>query len=101
MNDLATILDMKGHHDQAYEFVKRASDLARETDHPEGHVILSNMAGILMHRGNYSEAKWVYEEALQQAESKADQAAVQHIREGLEELREKRHSSQVLGETSR
>ncbi|XP_067834023.1 tetratricopeptide repeat protein 19, mitochondrial [Heptranchias perlo] len=100
MNDLATVLDMKGHHDQAYEYVTRASKLARETGHPDQYVILSNLAGILMHRGNYSEAKQVYEEALKQAESKADKAVIERIREGMEELEEKTQSSRMLRETS-
>ncbi|XP_067887177.1 LOW QUALITY PROTEIN: tetratricopeptide repeat protein 19, mitochondrial [Heterodontus francisci] len=100
MNDLATVLDMKGHHDQAYEYVKRASNLAKETSHPDEYVIHSNLAGVLMHRGNYSEAKQVYEEALKQAESKGDKPVIERIRKGMEELQAKTVKSQVLGETS-
>ncbi|XP_078060303.1 tetratricopeptide repeat protein 19, mitochondrial [Mustelus asterias] len=97
MNDLATILDMKGQHEQAYEYVRRASDLARETSHPDECVILHNLARVLMHRGNYSEAKLVYEEALKQAESKADKPVIERIREGMEELEAKTLKPQVLG----
>ncbi|XP_072324645.1 tetratricopeptide repeat protein 19, mitochondrial isoform X1 [Scyliorhinus torazame] len=100
MNDLATVLDMKGHHERAYDYVRRASDLARETSHPDEYVILNNLARVLMHKGRYSEAKLVYEEALKQAESKADQPVIERIREGLEELEAKTLKVQVLGEKS-
>ncbi|XP_038664463.1 tetratricopeptide repeat protein 19, mitochondrial [Scyliorhinus canicula] len=100
MNDLATVLDMKGHHERAYDYVRRASDLARETSHPDEYVILNNLARVLMHKGRYSEAKLVYEEALKQAESKADQPVIERIREGLGELEAKTLKVQVLGEKS-
>ncbi|XP_069778716.1 tetratricopeptide repeat protein 19, mitochondrial [Narcine bancroftii] len=86
MNDLATVLDLKGCHDQAYEYVKRASSLARETGHADEYLILSNLAGILTHRGNYAEARKVYEEALKQAQAKGDDMLIQRIGEGMEEL---------------
>ncbi|GCB76184.1 hypothetical protein scyTo_0020447 [Scyliorhinus torazame] len=91
---------MKGHHERAYDYVRRASDLARETSHPDEYVILNNLARVLMHKGRYSEAKLVYEEALKQAESKADQPVIERIREGLEELEAKTLKVQVLGEKS-
>ncbi|XP_051879211.1 tetratricopeptide repeat protein 19, mitochondrial [Pristis pectinata] len=100
MNDLATVLDMKGCHDQAYEYVRRASSLARRTGHADEYLILSNLAGILAHRGNYTEAKQVYEEALKQAKSKGDEQVVQRIQEGMEELDASTPSSHGQGEAS-
>ncbi|XP_041045701.1 tetratricopeptide repeat protein 19, mitochondrial [Carcharodon carcharias] len=100
MNDLATVLDMKGHHERAYDYVRRASNLARDTSHPDECVILYNLARVLMHRGNYSEAKQVYEEALKQAEAKADKPVIERIREGMEELEVKTLQFRVLGETN-
>lgn len=51
MNDLATVLDAQGHYDEAYSCVKRAAELAKETQHPEEHMVLNNLAAILMHKG--------------------------------------------------
>lgn len=51
MNDLATVLDAQGHYDEAYSYVKRAAELAKETEHPEEHMVLNNLAAILMHKG--------------------------------------------------
>lgn len=51
MSDLATILDLQGRHDNALELVQRAVDLSRSTGHPDQHVLLGNMAGILLHKG--------------------------------------------------
>ncbi|XP_071621008.1 tetratricopeptide repeat protein 19, mitochondrial isoform X2 [Heliangelus exortis] len=50
MNDLATVLDAQGHYDEAYSCVKRAAELAKETQHPEEHMVLNNLAAILMHK---------------------------------------------------
>uniref|UniRef100_A0A8C9G6Q4 Tetratricopeptide repeat protein 19, mitochondrial n=1 Tax=Pavo cristatus TaxID=9049 RepID=A0A8C9G6Q4_PAVCR len=50
MNDLATVLDAQGHYDEAYSHVKRAAELAKVTQHPEEHMVLNNLAAILMHR---------------------------------------------------
>ncbi|KAM9000379.1 tetratricopeptide repeat protein 19, mitochondrial [Sarcophilus harrisii] len=86
MNDLATTLDAQGHFDEAYTYVKKASELARQIEHPELHRVLSNMAGILMHKASYVEAKYVYEEALKEAELKGDEASIEHIKEELTEL---------------
>ncbi|XP_013004124.1 tetratricopeptide repeat protein 19, mitochondrial isoform X3 [Cavia porcellus] len=51
MSDLATTLDAQGHFDEAYVYMQRASDLARQINHPELHMVLSNLAAILIHRG--------------------------------------------------
>lgn len=51
INDLATVLDAQGHYDEAYSYVKRAAELAKETQHPEEHMVLNNLAAILMHKG--------------------------------------------------
>ncbi|XP_068945695.1 tetratricopeptide repeat protein 19, mitochondrial [Petaurus breviceps papuanus] len=86
MNDLATTLDAQGRFDEAYTYVKKATELARQIEHPELHRVLSNMAGILMHKASFIEAKYVYEEALKEAELKGDIASVEHIKEELTEL---------------
>ncbi|XP_053131471.1 tetratricopeptide repeat protein 19, mitochondrial isoform X4 [Hemicordylus capensis] len=97
MNDLATALDAQGHYDDAYAHVSRASELARQTEHPEAHVVLNNLAGILMHKEDFSQAKEVYKEALKRAEESGDGASVRHIREELAELAKRRRRSQVAG----
>ncbi|XP_036621647.1 tetratricopeptide repeat protein 19, mitochondrial [Trichosurus vulpecula] len=86
MNDLATTLDAQGRFDEAYAYVKKATELARQIEHPELHRVLSNMAGILMHKASFVEAKYVYEEALKEAELKGDEASIEHIKEELTEL---------------
>ncbi|XP_006901462.1 PREDICTED: tetratricopeptide repeat protein 19, mitochondrial [Elephantulus edwardii] len=89
MNDLATTLDAQGHFDEAFIYVQRASDLARQTRHPELHMVLSNLAAILIHRERYAQAREIYQEALKQAELKKDELSIQHIREELAELSRK------------
>ncbi|XP_078536114.1 tetratricopeptide repeat protein 19, mitochondrial isoform X2 [Lissotriton helveticus] len=88
MNDLAAVLDSQGQHDKALNHVKRASELARQTEHPDEHVVLSNLAGILMHQGaeHFEQAKKIFKEALELAEKKRDEAVIQQIQEGLAEL---------------
>ncbi|XP_055449985.1 tetratricopeptide repeat protein 19, mitochondrial isoform X1 [Psammomys obesus] len=86
MSDLATTLDAQGRFDDAYLHMQRASDLAREISHPELHMVLSNLAAILIHRERYIQAKEIYQEALKQAELKRDEVSVQHIREELAKL---------------
>lgn len=58
MSDLATTLDAQGHFDDAYVYMQRASDLAREINHPELHMVLSNLAAILIHKGRL-QWKWI------------------------------------------
>ncbi|XP_037022005.2 tetratricopeptide repeat protein 19, mitochondrial isoform X2 [Artibeus jamaicensis] len=57
MSDLATSLDAQGHLDEACFYIQRASDLARQTEHPELHMVLSNLAAILMHRAQDYQAR--------------------------------------------
>ena len=54
MSDLATILDLQGRHDDALALVQQAVDLSRSAGHPDQHVLLGNMAGILLHTGQTS-----------------------------------------------
>ncbi|XP_023509348.1 tetratricopeptide repeat protein 19, mitochondrial isoform X2 [Equus przewalskii] len=89
MSDLATTLDAQGRFDEACVYVQRASDLARQIEHPELHMLLSNLAAVLMHRERYAQAKEIYQEALKRAELKRDEVSVQHIREELAELSRK------------
>uniref|UniRef100_A0A8C4UZY9 Tetratricopeptide repeat protein 19, mitochondrial n=1 Tax=Falco tinnunculus TaxID=100819 RepID=A0A8C4UZY9_FALTI len=93
MNDLATVLDAQGRYDEAYSYVKRAAELAKETQHPEEHMVLNNLAAILMHKDDFLQAKQVYKEALKQAQEKGDVASVQHIQEELAELAKRRKGS--------
>lgn len=51
MSDLATIMDLQGHHDEALALVQQAVELGRTAEHPDQHVLLGNMAGVLMHTG--------------------------------------------------
>lgn len=53
MSDLATILDLQGRHDEALVLVQQAVDLSRSVGHPDYHVLLGNLAGILLHTGKY------------------------------------------------
>ncbi|XP_062072438.1 tetratricopeptide repeat protein 19, mitochondrial isoform X1 [Lepus europaeus] len=89
MSDLATTLDAQGRFDEAFVHMQRASELARQIDHPELHMVLSNLAAVLMHRERYTQAREIYQEALKQAELKRDEVSVQHIREELAELSRK------------
>ncbi|NXX50614.1 TTC19 protein, partial [Tricholaema leucomelas] len=93
MNDLATVLDAQGHYDEAHSYVKRAAELAKETQHPEEHMVLNNLAAILMHKEDFLQAKQVYKEALKQAQQKGDAASVQHIQQELFELAKRRKAS--------
>ncbi|XP_015501876.1 tetratricopeptide repeat protein 19, mitochondrial isoform X2 [Parus major] len=93
MNDLATVLDAQGHYEEALTYSRRAAELARDTQHPEEHVVLNNLAAILMHKEDFLQAKQVYKEALKQAQQKGDAAAVQHIQEELAELAKRRKGS--------
>nr|XP_033777788.1 tetratricopeptide repeat protein 19, mitochondrial [Geotrypetes seraphini] len=86
MNDLATVMDAQGAYDNAYNHAKKALELARQTEHPDQHVVLGNLAGILMHKESFAEAQQIYKEALKQAQQKGDIVTVQSIEDGLAEL---------------
>ncbi|KAM4794840.1 tetratricopeptide repeat protein 19, mitochondrial isoform 1-T1 [Rhinophrynus dorsalis] len=90
MNDLATALDAQGRFDEAFIYVTQASDLARKIEHSDQHVVLSNLAVILMHKEHFSEAERIFKEALQQSEKKGDFDTVRYIQKGLSELVRKR-----------
>ncbi|XP_056362671.1 tetratricopeptide repeat protein 19, mitochondrial [Oenanthe melanoleuca] len=93
MNDLATVLDAQGRYEEAHTYSRRAAELARDTQHPEEHMVLNNLAAILMHKEDFLQAKQVYKEALKQAQQKGDAASVQHIQEELAELAKRRKGS--------
>ncbi|XP_074543969.1 tetratricopeptide repeat protein 19, mitochondrial [Halichoeres trimaculatus] len=90
MSDLATILDLQGHHDEALVLVQQAVDLSRQAGHPDQHVLLGNMAGILLHTGRMEDAVRCYKEALNLAREAEDQEAVDMIQEGLQEVKKRR-----------
>ncbi|XP_036691321.1 tetratricopeptide repeat protein 19, mitochondrial isoform X1 [Balaenoptera musculus] len=89
LSDLAASLDAQGRSDEACVHAQRASDLARQGEHPELHVLLRNLAAVLMHGERYAQAEEVYQEALKRAKLKRDEVSVQHIREELAELSRK------------
>ncbi|CAB1325771.1 unnamed protein product, partial [Coregonus sp. 'balchen'] len=78
LSDLATILDLQGRHDEALPLVKQAVELSREAGHPDQHVLLGNMAGVLLHNG--------------------DEEAVEQIREGLKEVGNRRKAQKAEAE---
>ncbi|XP_029109665.1 tetratricopeptide repeat protein 19, mitochondrial isoform X3 [Scleropages formosus] len=86
MNDLATVLDAQGHHEEALRQISRAVALGKETGYAEQHVLLGNMAGILLHQGQLTESARLYREALAMAQAAGDGEAVENIQEGLKEL---------------
>ncbi|KAL4623406.1 tetratricopeptide repeat protein 19, mitochondrial isoform X3 [Arapaima gigas] len=86
MNDLATVLDAQGYHEEALRQISKAVALGKETDYTEQHVLLGNMAGILLHQGQLVESACLYQEALAMAQAAGDGRAVEHIKEGLKEL---------------
>ncbi|TKC43142.1 hypothetical protein EI555_006190 [Monodon monoceros] len=90
LSDLATTLDAQGRSDEACVHAQRESDLARQVGHPELHVLLRNLAAILMHRERYAQAEEIYQEALKRAKLKRDEVSLQHIREELAEMSSKR-----------
>uniref|UniRef100_A0A8C6BTH2 Tetratricopeptide repeat protein 19, mitochondrial n=1 Tax=Monodon monoceros TaxID=40151 RepID=A0A8C6BTH2_MONMO len=98
LSDLATSLDAQGRSDEACVHAQRASDLARQVEHPELHVLLSNLAAVLMHRERYAQAEEIYQEALKRAELKRDEVSVQRIREELAGLSRKRRPLSSLAE---
>uniref|UniRef100_A0A3B4H9A0 Tetratricopeptide repeat domain 19 n=1 Tax=Pundamilia nyererei TaxID=303518 RepID=A0A3B4H9A0_9CICH len=93
MSDLATILDLQGHHDDALALVRRAVELSRSAGHPDLHVLLGNMAGILLHTGEQG-TEIGGREALGLARQAADQEAVDRIQEGLKEVKERRRQEE-------
>ncbi|XP_040194537.1 tetratricopeptide repeat protein 19, mitochondrial [Rana temporaria] len=89
LNDLATVMEAQGRYDEAYAFVSQALPLAEKADHPDHHILLTNMATILMHQGgmeHLADAERIFREALKKAEEKKDAISVQYIQEGLSKL---------------
>ncbi|XP_077336428.1 tetratricopeptide repeat protein 19, mitochondrial isoform X2 [Lithobates pipiens] len=89
LNDLATVMEAQGRYDEAYGFVSQALPLAEKADHPDYHILLTNMATILMHQGgmkHLADAEGIFREALKKAEEKKDAISVQYIQEGLSKL---------------
>lgn len=54
MSDLATILDLQGRHDDALVLIQQAVDLSVSEENPDHHVLLENLAGILLHTGEFT-----------------------------------------------
>lgn len=89
LNDLATVMEAQGRYDEAYAFVSQALPLAEKADHPDHHILLTNMATILMHQGgieHLADAERIFREALKKAEEKKDAISVRYIQEGLSKL---------------
>lgn len=113
MSDLATILDLQGHHGDALSLIQQAVDLSRSAGHPDQHVLLGNLAGVLLHTGEFrqqvglevlissqpplcpsgrlDDSVRVYKEALSLAQQSGDQEAVDQILEGLAEVKKRRN----------
>ncbi|KAM8727353.1 tetratricopeptide repeat protein 19, mitochondrial [Acanthopagrus schlegelii] len=89
MSDLATVLDLQGHYDDALVLVQQAVDLSRSAGHPDQHILLANMAGILLHKGHLEDAARFYQEALNLAREARDQEAVDKVQEGLKEVKKR------------
>ncbi|XP_014828826.1 PREDICTED: tetratricopeptide repeat protein 19, mitochondrial isoform X2 [Poecilia mexicana] len=90
MSDLATILDLQGRHDDALVLIQQAVDLSVSVENPDHHVLVENLAGILLHTGRLDDSARFYQEALDRARQAGDQAALERIQDGLEELRKRR-----------
>uniref|UniRef100_A0A671Z519 Tetratricopeptide repeat domain 19 n=1 Tax=Sparus aurata TaxID=8175 RepID=A0A671Z519_SPAAU len=89
MSDLATVLDLQGHYDDALVLVQQAVDLSRSAGHPDQHILMGNMAGILLHKGHLEDAVRFYQEALNLAQQAGDQEAVDKVQEGLKEVKKR------------
>lgn len=89
MSDLATVLDLQGHYDDALVLVQQAVYLSRSAGHPDQHILLANMAGILLHKGHLEDAARFYQEALNLAREARDQEAVDKVQEGLKEVKKR------------
>uniref|UniRef100_A0A672NX58 Tetratricopeptide repeat domain 19 n=1 Tax=Sinocyclocheilus grahami TaxID=75366 RepID=A0A672NX58_SINGR len=89
-DDLATVLDLQGKHDEALAHVKKAFELGQAAGHPDQHVLLGNMAGILMHKGEFEESGTLYQEALALAHAAGDGEAIEQLQGGLKELASRR-----------
>ncbi|MEQ2253895.1 hypothetical protein ILYODFUR_037243, partial [Ilyodon furcidens] len=59
MSDLATILDLQGRHDDALALIQQAVDLSHSMEHPDHHVLLGNLAGVLLHTGEFIQGQRV------------------------------------------
>ncbi|XP_056913288.1 tetratricopeptide repeat protein 19, mitochondrial isoform X3 [Takifugu flavidus] len=94
MSDLATVLDLQGHHDEALTLIQQAVDLSRSVGHPDQHVLLGNLAGILLHAGHLEDSVRFYKEALGLARQSGDQEAVGQILEGLTEVKKRRNQEE-------
>ncbi|XP_033505454.1 tetratricopeptide repeat protein 19, mitochondrial isoform X2 [Epinephelus lanceolatus] len=81
----------QGRHDDALALVQQAVDLSRSVGHPDQHVLLGNMAGILLHTGRLEDSVQFYHEALSLARQAGDQEAVEQIQEGLKEVKKRRN----------
>lgn len=95
LSDLATVLDLRGNRSEALDLVQRAVDLGRTLDHPELHILLSNMAAIHLHSGDLDAAAKFYSEALSLAKQRGDDEALEHIRDGLKELKTTRRDQET------
>ncbi|KAG9486033.1 hypothetical protein GDO78_008889 [Eleutherodactylus coqui] len=97
LSDLAAVLEAQGRFDEAYTYIKQAYDLAQKTEHPNQHVILGNMAMILLHQEHLVDAERIFKEALTKAEEKNDSLSIYFIQEGLSELtKRKKNQEQCL-----
>ncbi|KAM6918261.1 tetratricopeptide repeat protein 19, mitochondrial [Xenentodon cancila] len=97
MSDLATILDLQGHHDDALVLIQQAVNLSQSAGHPEQHVLLGNLAGILLHTGRLEDSVRFYKEALDLAWQAGDKEAMDRIQEGLQEVKKRKNQQEKEG----
>uniref|UniRef100_A0A3P8W603 Tetratricopeptide repeat domain 19 n=1 Tax=Cynoglossus semilaevis TaxID=244447 RepID=A0A3P8W603_CYNSE len=101
MNDLATVLDLRGLHDEALVLVQQAVELSRSSGHPDLHRLLGNMAGVLLHKGRLDQALRLYQEALSLSHQVQDQETVDQILDGLEEVKRRRRLQETKDKTNK
>ncbi|XP_077471795.1 tetratricopeptide repeat protein 19, mitochondrial isoform X1 [Stigmatopora argus] len=93
--------DMQGHHDDALALIRRAADAGRASGHQDLHVLLANMAAILLHAGSRDEGMRLFREALVMARAAEDEEAVRHILGELERATRNTENAETGSERER
>ncbi|XP_037132079.1 tetratricopeptide repeat protein 19, mitochondrial isoform X2 [Syngnathus acus] len=73
----------QGRHDDALALISQAVDGGRVSGHQDLHVLLANMAALLLHAGRRDDGLRTYREALDLAREVDDGDAVRHILQNL------------------
>ncbi|XP_077984914.1 tetratricopeptide repeat protein 19, mitochondrial-like [Glandiceps talaboti] len=83
LNDLGTVYDQQNRFDDAYEYVKKALDLAQQVSKTDIPRLLCNVGSIEMNRKNYSDAEVYFTKAQKIAEKKQDKETMNYIKDSL------------------